>query len=151
MLRKREVAGSNPAQSIESSVPIPRIKTTDRCCTKKTTNNQILKPQSNVHVNVNYEMRDLYHRKQKLAYWLNRAHTELQEPDKTDVLSFIQFMQDKESSILWIIRCITALLLMRRHLGKSFKNTDKEDIRSLFEWMDDKNYKHQHMRNSDVF
>jgi hypothetical protein len=44
-------------------------------------------------------MRDLYHRKQKLAYWLKRASTELQEPDKTDVLNFIQFMQDKERSI----------------------------------------------------
>jgi site-specific recombinase XerD len=50
-------------------------------------------------------------------------------------------MLDKERSILWIIRCITALLLMRKHLGKSFKDADKEDIRSLFKWMDDKNYK----------
>ena len=40
-------------------------------------------------------MRDLYHRKDKLAYWLSRANTELQEPDKTDVLNFIQFMHDK--------------------------------------------------------
>jgi integrase/recombinase XerD len=86
-------------------------------------------------------MRDLYHRKEKLAYWINRANTELQEPDKTDVLKFIQFMHDKERSILWIIRCITALLLMRRHLGKSFKDADKDDIRSLLKWMDDKNYK----------
>jgi hypothetical protein len=77
-------------------------------------------------------MRDLYHRKEKLAYWLNRANTELQELDKTDVLNFIQFMHDKERSILWIIRCITALLLMRRYLGKSFKDADKDDIRSLF-------------------
>jgi hypothetical protein len=113
MLRKRVVAGSNPAQSTESSVPIPNVKTNNRYCTKKTTDNQILKPQSNLYINVNYEMRDLYHRKEKLAYWLNRANTELQEPDKTDVLNFIQFMHDKERSILWIIRCITALLLMK--------------------------------------
>jgi site-specific recombinase XerD len=86
-------------------------------------------------------MRDLYHRKEKLAYWINRANTQLQEPDKSDVLNFIQFMHDKERSILWIIRCITALLLMRRHLGKSFKDAHKHDIRSLFKWMDDKNYK----------
>ena len=86
-------------------------------------------------------MRDLYHRKEKLAYWINRANIELQEPDKTDVLKFIQFMHDKERNILWIIRCITALLLMRRHLGKSFKDADKYDIRSLLKWMDDKNYK----------
>jgi hypothetical protein len=93
-----------PAQSTESSVPIPKIKTTNRYCTKKTDNNQILKPQSNLHTNVNYEMRDLYHRKEKFAYWLNRANADLQESDKTDILNFIQFMQDKESSILWVIR-----------------------------------------------
>ena len=98
MLRKREVAGSNPAQSIESSVPIPKIKATNRYCTSKISNNQILKPQSNLHINVNYEMRDLYNRKEKLAYWINRANTELQEPDKTDVLNFVQFMHDKERS-----------------------------------------------------
>jgi hypothetical protein len=50
-------------------------------------------------------------------------------------------MQDKGSSILWIIRCITALLLMRRQLGKAFKEADKDEIRSLLKWMDDKNYK----------
>ena len=141
MLRKREVAGSNPAQSIESSVPIPKIKTTNRYCTSKTTNSQKLKTQSTSHIKISYEMRDLYHRKEKLTYWINRANTELQEPDKTDVLNFIQFMHDKGRSILWIIRCITALLLMRRHLGESFKDADKDDIRSLFKWMDDKNYK----------
>jgi site-specific recombinase XerD len=86
-------------------------------------------------------MRDLYHRKERLAYWLNRIDTDLKEPDKTDILKFIRYMQDKESSILWIIRCITALLLMRRQLVKSFKDANKEDTRSLLKWMDDKNYK----------
>jgi hypothetical protein len=63
---------------------------------QKNTYEQIFKTQSNPHINLSYEMRDLYHRKEKLAYWLNRANTELQEPDKTDVLNFIQFMHDKE-------------------------------------------------------
>jgi hypothetical protein len=40
-------------------------------------------------------MRDLYHRKEKLAYWINRASTELQEPDKSDVLKFIQLCMIK--------------------------------------------------------
>jgi beta-xylosidase len=88
--------GYNPAQSIESSVPIPKIKATNRYCTSKTTNDQILKTQSTSHINTCYEMRDLYHRKEKLAYWINRAYTELHEPDKTDVLNFIQFMHDRE-------------------------------------------------------
>jgi site-specific recombinase XerD len=88
-------------------------------------------------------MRDLYHRKEKKRNLLIGLieQIELQESDKTDVLNFIQFMHDKERSISWIIRCITALLLMRRHLGKSFKDANKDDIRSLFKWMDDKNYK----------
>jgi integrase/recombinase XerD len=130
-----------PAQSIESSVPIPKTITTKNYSNNKTANNQILKTQSNPHITKSYEMRDLYHRKEKLAYWINRANTELQEPDKTDVLNFIQFMHDKERSILWVIRCITALLLMRRHLGKSFKDANKDDIRSLLKWMEDKNYR----------
>jgi hypothetical protein len=121
----------NPAQSIESSVPIPKVKTTNRYCNNKITNNQILKTQFNPPTNTSYEMRDLYHRKEKLAYWINRANTELQEPDKTDVLNFIQFMHDNSRSILWIIRCITALLLMRRNLEKCFKDAGKDDIRSL--------------------
>jgi hypothetical protein len=88
--------GYNPAQSIESSVPIPKVETIKRYCNSKTSNDQILKTQSNPHINTSYEMRDLYHRKEKLAYWINRAKTELQEPDKTDVLNFIQFMHDRE-------------------------------------------------------
>ena len=30
---------------------------------------------------------------------------------------------------------------MRRQLGKSFKDANKEEIRSLLKWMDDKGYK----------
>jgi len=30
-------------------------------------------------------MRDLYHRKERLAYWINRTNADLQEPNKTDV------------------------------------------------------------------
>jgi hypothetical protein len=86
-------------------------------------------------------MRDLYHRKQKLEHWTNRVKADLQEADKTDILKFIQYMLDKERSVLWIIRCITALLLIRRQFGKCFRDPSKEDIRSLFRWMDDKNYK----------
>jgi hypothetical protein len=133
--------GSNPTQSIESSVQIPTMKTRIGHSKNETTDNQIFKPPSCLHSIINYGMRDLYHRKEKLAYWINRINTDLKESDKTDVLKFIRYMQDKESSILWIVRCITALLLMRRQLGKSFKDANKEEIRALLKWMDDKNYK----------
>jgi hypothetical protein len=135
------VVGSNPTRSTESSVQIPTMKTRKRYSNNKTSDNQIFKPESCLPSTINYGMRDLYHRKERLAYWISRIDTDLKDPDKTDVLKFIRYMQDKESSILWIIRCITALLLMRRQLGKSFKDADKEDTRSLLKWMDDKNYK----------
>ncbi|MGZ5547106.1 MAG: hypothetical protein ACXWFZ_04055 [Nitrososphaeraceae archaeon] len=56
-------------------------------------------------------------------------------------------MQDEEKSILWIVRCITAILLMRRQLGKQFDTVTKDDIRSLFKWMESQNTKHQLMKN----
>ena len=86
-------------------------------------------------------MRDLYHRQNRLAYWLKRIDTDLEEPDRTDVLNLVEKMQDRERAILWIIRCITALLLIREQLGKPFRNVTKDDIRSILKWMDQKGYK----------
>ncbi|HEU4481685.1 MAG TPA: hypothetical protein VFR65_01405 [Nitrososphaeraceae archaeon] len=44
-------------------------------------------------------MRDLYNRKQKLAHWILKAKTELDEPDRTDVLQFIEYMQEKDNAL----------------------------------------------------
>jgi len=49
-------------------------------------------------------------------------------------------MQDKEKSILWIVICTTAILLLRRQLGKQFGIVTKDDIRPLFKWMESQNY-----------
>ena len=86
-------------------------------------------------------MRDLYSRQKALAYWTKRIDIDLQEPDRTDVLKLVQYMQDRDRSILWIVRCITALIQMRRHIQKSFKEATEKDIRLLFKWMDEQNYK----------
>lgn len=64
-------------------------------------------------------MRDLYSA-QKLAYWTKRLYTDLQEPDRSDVLKIVQHIQGNDRSILWIVRCITALIKMRRDLEKNF-------------------------------
>ena len=45
-------------------------------------------------------MRDLYHRRDKLAYWIHRVNAELEEPDKTDVLKLVEHMQDRESGTM---------------------------------------------------
>jgi len=86
-------------------------------------------------------MRDLYHRQDRLTYWIRRVNTDLEEIDRKDVLKLIGNMQDKERAILWIIRCITALLLIRKQLGKPFRNATKDDIRSIPKWMEQKSYK----------
>jgi site-specific recombinase XerD len=86
-------------------------------------------------------MRDLYHRHDRLAHWIQRVNVELEEPDKSDVLKLVEHMQDRERAILWITRCITALLLMRKQLGKPFRDASKDDIRNLLKWMEHKSYK----------
>ncbi|HEX7258866.1 MAG TPA: hypothetical protein VF242_12480 [Nitrososphaeraceae archaeon] len=87
-------------------------------------------------------MRDLYNRKARLERWIQRIHTELQdnEPDKQDILKFVDYLQEKDKSILWIIRCITALLQLKKEIKKPFSQLTKEDIKKLFEWMNDKEY-----------
>lgn len=66
---------------------------------------------------------------------------DLEGPDKEDVLKFVEYIQDNEKSILWIIRCITARISIRKQLSKSFRDTTKDDIRSLLKWIEEKGYK----------
>lgn len=85
-------------------------------------------------------MRDLYHRKDRLMYWIKRINSDLGEPDRFDVLKLVEHMQERERAILWIIRCITALLSMRKQLKKPFRVV-KTDIKALLLWMDERGYK----------
>lgn len=39
------------------------------------------------------------------------------------------------------MRCITAFLLMRKQLGRPFRDATKGDIRSILKWMEEKGYK----------
>jgi integrase/recombinase XerD len=86
-------------------------------------------------------MRDLYNRPKKLADWLKRVNEDISDPDKTDILKLIEHMQDRERSILWIVRCITALITIRKQLEKPFRDASKDDIRSILKWMEQKGYK----------
>ncbi len=86
-------------------------------------------------------MRDLYDRENKLLYWIQRAKSDLDEPDKTDVLKLIQYLQDQGKASLWIIRYITALISMRKQMTKPFRNAKENDIRKLINWIDKKGYK----------
>jgi len=50
-----------------------------------------------------YQMRDLYNRQKTLTNWIKRVNEDLLGPDKTDILKLIEYMQDREKSILWIV------------------------------------------------
>ena len=124
--------GSNPIPSIEFSV---------RCPTSSTENLFLgIRHQAS---DPKYEMRDLYNRKVKLERWIQRIHLELQdnEDDKKDILKFVAYLQEKDKSIFWIVRCITALLQLKKEIKKPFSQVTKEDIKKLFEWMNDKEYR----------
>lgn len=86
------------------------------------------------------EMRDLYNRKKRLNNCIGRINTDLDGTDKEDAKKLLEIMQEKDQSILNIIKCVGVILQIRRQLGKPSSQVTKEDIKSLFRWMDDKGY-----------
>jgi light-regulated signal transduction histidine kinase (bacteriophytochrome) len=86
-------------------------------------------------------MRDLYNRKKKLDYWTEKIHKDLDEDDKIDVLKFLEIMQEKDQSILTITRCIGIIIQIRQQINKQLSKVSKEDIKLIFQWMDNKRYK----------
>jgi hypothetical protein len=132
--------GSNPFRPIQPSVQIPKknknnLSTHDRLKTEHKKRTEIynnLRNKDEVGVVI---MRDLYNRKAKLDYWIQRVNTGLLGTDKSDLVKLIEHMQDKERAALWIIRCITALISIRKQLGKPFKDATKDDIKLILKWM----------------
>ena len=61
-------------------------------------------------------MRDIYNRKKKLSDWIEKVNQDLDRSDRMDVLKFVDHMTDNANAILWIIRCITALISMRNFM-----------------------------------
>src|SRR6188472_2594372 len=72
---------------------------------------------------------------------MNRINTDLCGSDKEDLLCLVRYMQDQERSILWIVRCITILIIIRKQLMKPFRQATVEDLRSCMHWIDNKGYK----------
>ena len=50
-------------------------------------------------------------------------------------------MQEKDQSILTIIRCISIVIQIRKQIEKPLSKFTKEDIKAIFQWMDNKKYK----------
>jgi hypothetical protein len=75
-------------------------------------------------------MRDIYNRKKKLSDWIERVNINLDRSDSVDVLRFAQYMRENTNVIHWNTRCITALINMRNFMRKSYKDANKENIRT---------------------
>ena len=99
-------------------------------------NNNSSDKYKNVKLFENNQMRDLYNRKKKLDYWTERIHKDLDEHDKRDVLKFLEIMQEKDQSILTIIRCISIVIQIRKQIDKPLSEVTKEDIKAIFRWME---------------
>ena len=143
--------GSNPGPGALSSVRIPistDFKNNTEYIISKTDTTSII--QKNKISNDKYkvaklleydQMRDLYNRKKKLEYWTDRIHQDLDEHDKKDVLKFLEIMQEKDQSNLTITRCISIVIQIRKQIDKRLSEVTKEDIKAIFQWMDNKKYK----------
>ncbi|MGH9974207.1 MAG: hypothetical protein ACRD93_09950 [Nitrososphaeraceae archaeon] len=127
--------GSNPTQS---TVPSVRSLTRDKDSNEYTT--KYLSSVNGIN-DADTNSRDLYNRGKRLEYMTNRVNGELNEPDKSDVLKLIQNLKDREKSSLWIIRYLTAILLLRKELRKPFRYCTKNEMRELLAWMKSKGSK----------
>jgi len=87
------------------------------------------------------KLRDLYNREKALENWTNKVNTQLKEPDRSDVLMLVEHLKEQEKSALWIIRYLSAILLLRYKLTKPFRYCSKSEIKELLEWMKTKKYK----------
>jgi hypothetical protein len=149
--------GSNPGPGVQPSVRIPTSTNIDDIISinRETDTRSIVNQQEKENHNYssddkykvalsfknNYQMRDLYNRKKKLDYWINRIHKDLDEHDKKDVLKFLEIMQEKDQSILTITRCISIVIQIRKQIDKPLSVVTKDDIKAIFQWMDNKKYK----------
>jgi hypothetical protein len=127
------VMGSNPIPSIVSSVRIPDIRNTENGKERRNPGQgpKVLLERSNPQSR-NY-MRDIYNRKKKLSDWIERVNIALNRSDRTEVLKFVGYMKDNVNSILWIVRCITALISMRKFMRKCARMRLIKDVAAYYD------------------
>ncbi|MDW0335335.1 MAG: tyrosine-type recombinase/integrase [Nitrososphaeraceae archaeon] len=128
--------GSNPTQSIVPSVHVTYRK--DKVQNEYTTVYLTSRPRKNTS---EINLRDLYKREGRLEEWINKVKSQLQDPDKSDVLKLVENLREREKSSLWIIRYLTALLLLRKSIPKPYRHCSKTEMKDLLEWMKTKKYK----------
>ena len=96
--------GSNPIPSIKPSVRILNTNNRSNEYTHQYLSSSPSLSRSEIKVC------DLYNRQKQLDRWIHKVNTQLDEPDRSDVLQLVAHLQDTEKSIIWIIRYLTALI-----------------------------------------
>jgi integrase/recombinase XerD len=147
--------GSNPTPSIRSSVRIPESNRHQREIEVLLSQGaKILLERGDLVVpssEPRNRMKDIYNRNKKLSASIERIKRELDESDRTDVMKFVEFMIDNENAKLWITRCITALISIRKFMRKSFRDARKEDIRALINFIENEyTYRNKHYKPSTI-
>ncbi|MDW3667010.1 MAG: hypothetical protein QOA57_02550 [Nitrososphaeraceae archaeon] len=120
--------GSNPTQSIVPSVHVTYRK--DKVQNEYTTVYLTSRPRKNTS---EINLRDLYKREGRLEEWINKVKSQHQDPDKSDVLKLVENLREREKSSLWIIRYLTALLLLRKSIPKPYRHCSKTEMKDLLE------------------
>ena len=69
---------------------------------------------------------------------------------KKDVLKFLEIMQEKDQSILTITRCISIVIQIRKQIDKPLSKFTKEDIKTIFQWMDIKKSKIEQLKSIEL-
>jgi integrase/recombinase XerD len=111
------------------------IKTSVRC--ENLSSKKVIKKKlSNENVSL---VRDLYNREKKVEKVIKRVK-EIDEPDRSDILTLVDHMKVNELSALWLVRCIGDLLRLRKPLGKPFREATPEDIKLILEWIKSEGY-----------
>lgn len=118
-------------------MPVQNGHTKNTAVTEATTR---LKPESN----------DLYNRENLIRRSLERLDEECCKEDREDILKFHQFQKDKQNELLWMNRCLTALITLSKKLKKPskeakqnnipFRHATENNIRDIFEGMDREGY-----------
>lgn len=75
--------------------------------------------------------RDIYNRRSLLKRILKNLDL-LDEPDRTDILKFVQYMNDNRNADLTVVSKVGRLITLREKLNKPFRETTETDLRNLF-------------------
>lgn len=93
--------------------------------------------------------RDIYNRPQLLKRTFRNLDS-LDNPDKADILKFVQHMNDNRNADLTVVGKVGRLITLREKLRISFRNATENDMRKLFDDIEKKGWKRKTKRKVET-